>query len=106
MGRYADLKFIAEAEVPERPGDLVARESWVGRLGGAVALLAWACGMPVFAASAAFTDAGWDFELSAWGLLDFVFASIGGLVVVVVALVHLEETLLEVLLLEEILVMV
>jgi hypothetical protein len=89
MGRYADLKFIAEAEVPERPGDLVARESWVGRLGVAVALLAWACGMPVFAGRAAFTGAGWNFELSAWGLFDFVFASIGGLVVMVVALVCL-----------------
>ncbi len=32
MGRYADLKFVTEAEVPDRPGDLVARESWVGRL--------------------------------------------------------------------------
>jgi hypothetical protein len=89
MGRYADLSFITEAEVPERPGDLVARESWVGRLVVAVTLLAFACGVPVFAGRAAFASAGWSFELSAWGLIDLVFASIGGLVVVVVSLVSL-----------------
>ena len=87
MGRYADLKFVTEAEVPELPGGLVARESWVGRLVVAAVLLALGCGVPVFAGGAAFADGGWSFELSAWGLFDLVLASIGGLVVAVVSLV-------------------
>ncbi len=89
MGRYADLKFVTEAEAPELPDGLVARESWAGRLAVAALLLALGCGVPVFAGGAAFTAAGWSFELSAWGLFDLVFASIGGLVVVVVSLVSL-----------------
>ncbi len=89
MGRYADLRFVTEAEAPEISGGLVARESWVGRLAVAAVLLILGCGVPVFAGGTAFTDAGWDFELSAWGLIDLVFAGIGGLVVVVVVLVCL-----------------
>lgn len=44
MGRYADLTFVTEAEVPENPGDFVAREAGVGRWIGAAILLALACG--------------------------------------------------------------
>ncbi len=89
MGRYADLTFIAEAEVPERPGDLVAREAWLGRFITGVALLGLGCGTPVFAGGVAFSGSDWQFELSAWALVDLVFAAIGGLVVVVVTLVCL-----------------
>ena len=87
VGRYADLKFVTEAEVPERPGDLVAREAWVGRLMVAAILLALGCGVPVFAGGAASSE--WNFGLSAWAVFDLVFASIGVLVVVVVSLVSL-----------------
>jgi hypothetical protein len=89
MGRYADMTFIAEAEVPEGPGDLVAREAWLGRFITGAVLLGLGCGMPVFAGGMAFTGAGWQFELSAWALFELVFAAIGGLVVVVVTLVCL-----------------
>ncbi len=44
MGRYAELTFVTEAEVPESPGDFVAREAWAGRLFAAAILLALGCG--------------------------------------------------------------
>ena len=89
VGRYADLTFIAEAEVPERSGDFVARETWSSRFLVAAVLLGLGCGVPVFAAVIAVPEFGglagsWErtlFELVAFG--------IGGLVVVVVTLVCL-----------------
>ncbi len=88
MGRYADLSFVSESEVLERPSDLVARESWAGRLVAAVFLLGFGLGMPLMAWNVA-PGAAWSFELSAWSWLEILFSGIGGLVVVVVVLVCL-----------------
>ncbi len=89
VGHYADLTFITEAQVLERPSVILAREAWLGRFLAAVFPLGLGCGVPVFTGAAAFTDAEWRFEVSAGALFDLVLASIGSLAVVVVALVCL-----------------
>ncbi len=63
MGRYADLRFVTETDVPELAGGLVARESWAGRLAAAAVLLVLGCGLPVIAGGAAVADADWAPDL-------------------------------------------
>jgi len=88
MGRYADLRFITAAEVPERAGDLVAREAWAGRLFAASILLGFGLGVPLLAWNFS-SGAAWSLDLSARSWFEFVVFGIGGLTVGVVALVCL-----------------
>ncbi len=46
-GRYADLSFLREGQVPENAGDFVAREAWLGRLVASVMLFAMVAGVLV-----------------------------------------------------------
>lgn len=88
MGRYADLSFLREDQVPENDGDLVAREAWLGRLIGSVMLFAMGAGALV-AGYLAFGAAGWRIDLSLNALFNLLGAGIGGSIVLVVCLVGL-----------------
>ena len=83
MGRYADLTFIAEAEVPERPGDFVARETWLSRFLVAAVLLGLGCGVPVFAAVIAVPEFGGLAGLWERTFIELAAFGIGGLIVIV-----------------------
>lgn len=88
MGRYADLTFITETEVPERPGEFVAREAWAGRLIVTVVLLGIGLGLPIFAWGFV-QGGGWPPELSWQSWIGVVLAIFGGLAVAIAALVCL-----------------
>ncbi len=81
MGRYADLSFLREGQVPENAGDFVAREAWLGRLMASLMLFALGAGVPV-AGYLALGEAGggWRIDLSLNALYKLLAVGIVGLI--------------------------
>ncbi len=88
MGRYADLSFLREDQVPENAGDLVAREAWLGRLIGSLMLFAMGAGALV-AGYLALGETGWRMDLSLNALFNLLGVGIAGSIGLVVCLTGL-----------------
>ena len=73
------LKFLPEGQVPESPGDLIAREAWVGRLAAAVLLLSLGCAVPVLLGALLLDQGvgGWRLELSFDSLFGLAYYGTG-----------------------------
>ena len=85
------LKFLPEGQVPESPGDLIAREAWVGRLAAAVLLLSLGCAVPVLLGALLLDQGvgGWRLELSFDSLFGLAYYGITGVIALVVLIVCL-----------------
>ncbi len=81
MGRYADLSFLREGQVPENAGDFVAREAWLGRLVASLMLFALGAGVLVAGYLAlGEVGGGWRIELSFNSLFNIFGVGIVGLI--------------------------
>ena len=90
MGRYADVSFLREGQVPENAGDFVAREAWLGRLVASLMLFALGAGVLV-AGYLALGEAGggWRIDLSLNSLFKLLAVGIVGLIGLLVCLAGL-----------------
>ncbi len=90
LGRYADLSFLREGQVPENAGDFVAREAWLGRLMASVMLFAMVAGV-LIAGYLALGEAGggWRIDLSLNSLFKLLTVGIVGVIGLLVCLTGL-----------------